>query len=289
MIMNRNSFSVTKLDRTFGALIEGMKISKIKEKEVEELYALWLEHSLLVFKDQHLSTKEQISFARLFGEMEFDLSPISNLTKEGIVRDPLDDDIVKSLRGNMEWHHDSTYMPIQAKGSVFTAHKVPKVGGETGWADMTASYKALDQTMKDKIDGLSAYHSYLYSQAKYKHKPQAESEFSGYGFDVDPHPFRPLVKIHPETGRKSLLIGRHAYGIPGMSERDSKALLNELKNFSCQGERIYYHSWTPGDAVIWDNRNLMHRACPWNLDEPRVMYHSRIKGEIPSESGLNYL
>ena len=166
---------------------------------------------------------------------------------------------------------------------------MPDEGGETGWADMTSAYEALDQDMKDKIEDLSAYHSYTYSQAKYKHKPQAESEFSGYGFDVDPPPFRPLVKTHPETGKKSLLIGRHAYGIPGITKEESKALLDELNNFACQGDRVYYHSWKVGDAVIWDNRNLMHQACPWDLTEARVMYHSRIQGDKLSESGLNYL
>ena len=73
------------------------------------------------------------------------------MRKDGSIRDPIDDDVVKSLRGNMEWHHDSTYMPIQAKGSVFTAHQVPAKGGETGWADMTSAYEALDQEMKYKI------------------------------------------------------------------------------------------------------------------------------------------
>ena len=285
----KTSISVTHLDKTFGVIVEGLKLADLKNSQADELYKLWIEHHLLIFPNQHLSQEEQIKFAKFFGEMEFDITPISNVRKDGSIRDPVNDDIVKSLRGNMEWHHDSTYMPIQAKGSVFTAHQVPDEGGETGWADMTSAYEALDQDMKDKIEDLSAYHSYTYSQAKYKHKPQAESEFSGYGFDVDPPPFRPLVKTHPETGKKSLLIGRHAYGIPGITKEESKALLDELNNFACQGDRVYYHSWKVGDAVIWDNRNLMHQACPWDLTEARVMYHSRIQGDKLSESGLNYL
>ena len=283
----KTSLSVTHLDKTFGVIVEGLKLADLKNSQADELYKLWIEHHLLIFPNQHLSQEEQIKFAKFFGEMEFDITPISNVRKDGSIR--VNDDIVKSLRGNMEWHHDSTYMPIQAKGSVFTAHQVPDEGGETGWADMTSAYEALDQDMKDKIEDLSAYHSYTYSQAKYKHKPQAESEFSGYGFDVDPPPFRPLVKTHPETGKKSLLIGRHAYGIPGITKEESKALLDELNNFACQGDRVYYHSWKVGDAVIWDNRNLMHQACPWDLTEARVMYHSRIQGDKLSESGLNYL
>ena len=217
----KTTLSITKLDKTFGAVVEGLKLSNLSESQPKEIYKLWLEHSLLIFPNQNLTKDEQVKFAKLFGQMEFDITPISNVKKDGSIRDPVDDDIVKSLRGNMEWHHDSTYMPIQAKGSVFTAHQVPPEGGETGWADMTAAYEALDPKMKEKIKDLCAYHSYSYSQAKYRHKPQEESEFSGYGFDVDPKPFRPLVKTHPETGRKSLLIGRHAFGIPGMDEAES--------------------------------------------------------------------
>ena len=285
----KTSLSITKLDKTFGAVVEGIKLSNLRESQSKEVYKLWLKHSLLIFPNQHLTADEQIKFAKLFGQMEFDITPISNVKRDGSIRDPVDDDIVKSLRGNMEWHHDSTYMPIQAKGAVFTAHQVPKEGGETGWADMAAAYDALDPKIKEKIKDLSAYHSYSYSQAKYKHKPQEESEFSGYGFDVDPPPFRPLVKTHPETGRKSLLIGRHAFGIPGMEKAESKAFLDELNDFACQGDRVYHHSWASGDAVIWDNRNLMHQACPWDLNEARIMYHSRIQGDVSSESGLNYL
>jgi len=285
----KTTVSITKLDKTFGAVVEGLKLSNLSESQPKEIYKLWLEHSLLIFPNQNLTKDEQVKFAKLFGQMEFDITPISNVKKDGSIRDPVDDDIVKSLRGNMEWHHDSTYMPIQAKGSVFTAHQVPPEGGETGWADMTAAYEALDPKMKEKIKDLCAYHSYSYSQAKYRHKPQEESEFSGYGFDVDPKPFRPLVKTHPETGRKSLLIGRHAFGIPGMEEAESKAFLDDLNDFACQGDRVYHHCWDPGDAVIWDNRNLMHQACPWDLSKARIMYHSRIQGDVSSESGLNYL
>ena len=116
----KTTLSITKLDKTFGAVVEGLKLSNLSESQPKEIYKLWLKHSLLIFPNQNLTTDEQVRFAKLFGQMEFDITPISNVKKDGSIRDPVDDDIVKSLRGNMEWHHDSTYMPIQAKGSVFT-------------------------------------------------------------------------------------------------------------------------------------------------------------------------
>jgi Probable taurine catabolism dioxygenase len=191
----------------------------------------------------------------------------------------------------MEWHHDSTYMPIQAKGAVFTAHIVPKKGGETGWADCRASYEALDQEMKDKIDELSAFHSYEFSQKdRFGHKSKEESEFNSYGFDVDPKPLRPLVKTHPETGVKCLTIGRHIHRIPGMTDMEAQKLAKDLEEFTT-GNKFwtYHHSWESGDAVIWDNRCLMHQARPWDLTEPRTMYHARLEGNAITEAASNYL
>ena len=91
------------------------------------------------------------------------------------------------------------------------------------------------------------------------------------------------MKIHPETRRPSLVIGRHAYGIPGMEARESERFLHELVAFACQPPRVYFHHWAPGDAVLWDNRCLLHRGCPWDLTEPRVMFHARIAGDPETE------
>ena len=89
--------------------------------------------------------------------------------------------------------------------------------------------------------------------------------------------------MHPETARRSLLIGRHAYGIPGLSEAASAELLEELVNDACQAPRVYHHQWRVGDLVVWDNRRLLHRGMPWDMREPRVMYHSRIAGDPVAE------
>ena len=192
--------------------------------------------------------------------------------------------MLQLLKGNLGWHCDSTYMPVQAKGAVFTAHVVPTSGGETGWADMRAAYEALDDVTRERIASLSAHHSLRYSQAKIGHTPkEQDSEYGGYGFhDLDP-PLRPLVKIHPETGRPSLVIGRHAYGIPGLAPEESERLLQELVEFACQPPRVVEHRWAPGEAVLWDNRCLLHRGRPWDMNEPRVMYHARIAGDPRSE------
>ena len=282
---------VEPLDRSFGAKIYDLSLPNLDKQQAQDIYNLWLEYALLIFPGQNLTNDQQIKFAKNFGALEFDLSPISNVRNDGSIRDANDDDIVKSLRGNMEWHHDSTYMPIQAKGAVFTAHKVPSHGGETGWADMRAAYEALDQSMKDKINDLSAYHSYEWSQKeRFGHKDPKVSEFNSYGFDIDPKPLRPLVKTHNETGQKCLTIGRHINKIPGLSDQEAQNLAKELEEYACNNkEWVYHHAWEVGDAVIWDNRCLMHQASMWDLSEGRIMYHSRIEGDPIAEAASNYL
>ena len=107
-------------------------------------------------------------------------------------------------------------------------------------------------------------------------------DYDSYGMDIEP-PLRPLEKIHPETGRTTLMIGRHAHAIPGLSADESEQLLSELSQFACQPPRVYEHSWCPGDVAVWDNRALMHRACPYDMHEPRIIYNCRIAGDPETE------
>jgi alpha-ketoglutarate-dependent taurine dioxygenase len=277
------AFDISALDgATFGAVISGITLCDLGDWAFTHLYRAWLDHALLIFPGQHLTRDEQVAFARRFGPLEFDIAAISNVRREGGTRSDDGDAVVKSLKGNMGWHCDSTYMPVQAKGAVFSADVVPSSGGETGWADMAAAYDALPAAMQTRIADLRAFHSLRYSQGKLGHSPD-QGGYGGYGFHIKDPPLRPLVKTHSETGRKLLNIGRHAFGIPGLDEARSETLLDDLRSFACQPPRIHYHSWSPGDVVVWDNRRLMHRACPWDMREPRTMYHSRIAGDPVAE------
>ncbi|MBX3498519.1 MAG: TauD/TfdA family dioxygenase [Alphaproteobacteria bacterium] len=274
---------------TFGAIVRGPRVTDLDEAEFGTLYQAWLKHALLIFPGQFLKRDEQIAFARRFGPLEFEMAAISNVKADGSLRIEKDnDDVMKVLKGNMGWHCDSTYMPLQAKGAVFSAEEVPSVGGHTGFADMRAAYDALDEATRTKVEGLSAFHSLYYSQSRLGHEPKKKSdgEYSGYGFHNGPVPRRALVKRHPETGRRSLLIGRHAHDIPGMDKAESERFLQGLVDFACQPPRIYHHDWKAGDAVVWDNRCLLHQATPWDMTQRRIMWHSRIAGDPVSEAGL---
>ena len=157
---------------------------------------------------------------------------------------------------------------------------VPNAGGETQWADMRAGFDVLPNETKRRVEGLCALHSNYYSHEMLGQVPRTGD---GYGFHTNGAPLRPLVKTHPETDRKSLYIGRHAYGIPGITEARSEKLLAELLDLAAQFPRVTDHHWQPGDLAIWDNRRVLHRVAPYDYSQPRVMRHTRVAGDPASE------
>jgi alpha-ketoglutarate-dependent taurine dioxygenase len=276
--------AITPTRATLGAIVTGVDLANLEDAEWAAIERAFLTHAVLIFPGQHLSDAAQINFARRFGAIEQlvadrEIVSISNQRADGTLMK--DDEFgMQLLRGNEGWHTDSSYMPLAAKASILSAHVVPSAGGQTEWADMRAAYDALDEATKARIATLSAYHSLYYSQGRIGHKVAVGS---GYGFHTDEPPLRPLVKVHPVTGRKSLFIGRHAYGIPGLAPEESEKLLDDLVTFACQPPRTYSHAWRPGDVVVWDNRCVLHRARPFDHREARVMRHVRVSGDPASE------
>lgn len=287
---NMSNFSLQPLPRSFGAVVSDIRLSRLTDAQFDRLYQAWLQYALLIFPGQFLTDDEQVVFARRFGQLVegLEAAEISNILPDGRLRDAPDDDMMKIIRGNMHWHQDNTYMPLQSKGAVFSARVVPRAQGDTAFADMRAAWDALDEATRDRLSGLSAYHSLAHSQRELGEETKNDnSEYIGYGLDVEEIPLRPLLKVHPETGRKTLAVGRHAFGIPGLAPEASEKLLADLIEFAVSDDyRVYQHRWKPGDVVVWDNRCLLHRACPWDYAEPRVMLHSRIAGDPGAESAI---
>ena len=278
--------TITPIDATFGARITDIKLGAMSDADWNTVEAAFNEYGALVFPEQHLTDEEHIAFCERFGPIELlrgdgeKAARISNKRAGGGVMTP-EEKRFQALRGNEGWHTDSSYMPLAAKASALAAEITPPSGGETELADMRAAYDALDDAMRTLIADLAAYHSLYQSQAK------AGFTFKtgdGYGYHTEGAPLRPLVKTHPATGRKSLFIGRHAFRIPGMEDKEALELLDGLLEFACQEPRTYAHSWTPGDLMIWDNRCILHRACPYDYNEPRVMRHVRVAGDPATET-----
>ena len=271
-------------NKCFGASVTGISLPAITSEQFETVHEAFLEYGFLVFPDQHLSDDENIKFASRFGELEFGALPIANRKKlkDGHYGKMLDVNAqrMRTNIGNETWHTDSTYQPVSSKCAMLSAVQVPRSGGETQLADMRAGYAALDEETKKQVNQLSAYHSTEFSQANDLGDYPSSNEGIYHGEAY----LRPLVKVHPETGLPNLFVGRHAFGIPEFDREASRALLKKLVDFvASEPQRVYTHRWQVGDTLLWDNRALLHRACPYDYEEPRVMTATRVAGDEVTE------
>ncbi len=286
-----SDFHVQLHENAPGATITNIDLANLDDTTWEALYAEFLRYGVLVFPGQFLDDAGQGRVAARFGETE-KLAPrqkgpnvhISNKRGDGSLAQPSDQQY-QILKGNEGWHTDSTYMPLASKVAMLSALELPPEHGETEFADMRAAYDALPEAMQQKLDGLQAFHSLYYSQERAGFKHTTDNL---YGLHDKGAPLRDVIKVHPETGRKSIYTGRHAYGIKGLNEQESETLLDKLMGDACQPPRVYTHHWTVGDTVVWDNRCMMHRARPYNKDFPRVLRGTRISGDPESELGETY-
>ena len=280
--------AVTPLDATFGATVTDVDLTRLEADDWRSIEDAFHRHALLIFPGQHLTPEAQAAFGERFGAIEelvpeHKAVPITNRKRAGALMSD-DEHGMKIMIGNEGWHTDSSYMRVSAKASILSAHVVPSHGGQTAWADMRAAWDTLDAATQARLEGLTAWHSLRYSQAQIGH---AAKPGSSYGLSEDTPPLRSLVKTHPVTGRKAQYIGRHAYGVSGLGDEESRQLLADLAAFACQPPRVHEHDWRVGDVAIWDNRCLLHRARPYDHAEPRAMVHVRVAGDPVSERALN--
>jgi alpha-ketoglutarate-dependent taurine dioxygenase len=280
------AMTIKPVDATLGAVITGVDLATLDDTTWHAIHQAFLTYGVLAFPGQHLDADAQGRFAHRFGDVE-QMSPkgetptfaIANIKPDGSLASESDYQY-QILKGNEGWHTDSTYMPLASKVAMLSAVIIPPTGGETEFADMRAAWDALDPQKQRQLEGLSAYHSLYYSQSR---QGFAHGTDHLYGFHDKGAPLRPVVKVHPETGRKSIYTGRHAHNLNGMTPEASEQFLDALLEWACQPPRVYRHTWSVGDLVVWDNRCLMHRACPYDKNQPRHLRGSRVSGDAASE------
>ena len=271
--------------KVFGAVVTNVDLGKLTDAEFMRIKTAFLEYGFLLFPAQFLTDEENISFGKRFGELEFGANPMSNKRKHregtyGKIFD-IETQVMRTNIGNETWHTDSTYKPISSKCGMLSAVTVPDEGGATELADLRTGYAALDQATKELVSNLSAYHSTLFSQANDLGDFPPQDEGGIYHGEAY---LRPLVKIHPETGVKNLFVGRHAFGIPGLTREESRELLKSLLDFVVSDDsRVYSHRWQPGDTLFWDNRAILHRAKPYEYTKARVLTGTRVAGDPATE------
>ena len=251
-----------------GAEVVGLDLrDPLDDGTFDEIHAAWLANGILLFRGQDLTRPQQIAFGRRFGELVVsgtganvhpehpEVLIFSNVKLDGKPVGQLPEDTGEG------WHSDHIFMAKPPKGSFFYAEEAPPEGGDTWFANQTAAYDGLPEDMKKRLDGLTCTYSF-YDSWPYlsPHRPALPPEVK----EKLPPATHPLVRTHPETGRKALFAGMRGVSpadeVSGMSVDDGCALLEELRGFATQPQFVYRHHWLPGDAILWDNRCTMHRA-----------------------------
>ncbi|HEX3952805.1 MAG TPA: TauD/TfdA family dioxygenase [Stellaceae bacterium] len=255
-----------------GAAITDIDLSQpLAAVDKPAIDAAFLAHHVVIFPGQKLSREQQFLFAANFGEVETHGAHRGETKRQDIahVLSNLDADGNPTVRfsraGNHNWHTDKPYYPAPPLLTMLHAVELPPTGGDTEFADMTMAYDALPETTKQRIAVLRVAFG-----------PAFEPERGTTAT-------HPLVRTHPDTGRKSLYIGNHSTHVVGLAKAEGTALLAELLAHATQRRFVYTHRWRLGDLVMWDNRCLLHRVVPDDSmrRHRRILYRSVVKGSIP--------
>jgi len=277
----------------FAGEVSGIDITKpLSRDEVAAIEAGMDRYAVLVFHDQKVTDEQQMAFSLNFGKFEetrggnitkpedrrlqINMGDVSNLGKDGRPL-PLDSRQRAFNLGNMLWHSDSSYRAVPSKYSILSARVVNPVGGNTEFADMRAAYDGLDADTRALVEDLVCEHSLMHSRGSLGMVDYTDEERAMF------RPVRQrLVRTHPVSGRRSLYLSAHAGAIIGMPIAEARILLKDLTEHATQPAFVYAHKWSTWDVVMWDNRQMMHRARRYDETQPRDMRRTTIAGDAPT-------
>ena len=243
----------------------------------------WLRHSVLLFRDVQMTPVQHIAFTRRLGPLHIVAQGSYSHPDHPeifVISNRLDGDRALGMRRvGLGWHTDGEDQEIPNAGSFLYAQRVPPVGGDTYFAGLYTAYDALSAAMKSRIAGRKARYSRVALHSI--HYPE-EPPLTKLQIAARPDVFHPLVRSHPVTKRKSLYIGRWACGIVGMCDQEAKPLLAELLAFATQEQFVYRHRWRRSDALLWDNRCVLHHATEFDESRHvRHMHRTTLEGDRP--------
>jgi taurine dioxygenase len=272
---------VVPLSKHIGAEIRGIDLRTALDADtIKQIHQAWLDHSVLLFRNQSFSQEDLLRVTGYFGELAPLTRPakffpkgyarllpgimmISNIRENGETIGALPD-------GEMQFHHDQIHSEVPHNGTLLYSLEVPSYGGDTLFASGYAAYDTLDPAIKSQLAGRRAFHHYNYGSTV-----RGDSR----GVDAFSQAVHPVLRTHDETGRKAIYVNRlMTVRIENLPEAESDALLQALFDHSEKPEFIYRHVWRVGDLIVWDNRCSMHARDDFPSDQRRLMLRTTVKG-----------
>jgi alpha-ketoglutarate-dependent taurine dioxygenase len=266
------------LSATVGVRIAGVDPERLLE---DEALPAWLlatldTHGVLVLRDLHLDDATQVAFSQRLGRVEiFGKGAHPEIFR--ITLDPAKNPMAAYLRGTFDWHIDGCTEDVPIMATILSAHTVAESGGETEFASTYTAFDDLTDEEKQRCLSLRVVHSFEAAQRMINDDPSPEELAL---WRKRPSKEHPLVWTH-ESGRRSLVLGATTSHVAGMDIEEGRSLLADLLARATTPERVYRHEWSVGDLVIWDNRGVLHRACPYDAASPRDMHRTTLHGEEP--------
>ena len=258
----------------------------LTDTQFVEIKRLWLENKVAVFRDQNLEDDALVGFTKRFGPLfvhvrsQFndaahpEIMLISNIKEDGR-------NLGELGNGDLAWHSDQSYSARPVFSTLMYAIEIPEDGGGTWFCDTARAYERLPEGIKQRIAGLQQNFSIEVTVAT-QHVALSEEQRA-----LKPPVTHPLVRTHPELGRKSLYLSpAHSTGIAELSEEEGAALLAELEDWAERPEFTYCHDWRGGDVVMWDNTSTMHRRDAFSPAARRML--KRTGFEFPEDQGVPF-
>ena len=278
--------TIKKLHPLFCAEIGGVDTGvPMDDATFAEIRAALDEYSVLVFHDQSLDDEKQIAFSKRFGPLEVagkanpgvgsPFARQSNLDINTGAVIPAEDRRMEYQKGNYLWHTDSSFKAVPSLCSLLSARVVPPAGGNTEFATMRAPYDALPAETKQKLEGLVAEHSLVYSRSTVVRDtltPEMQAELPGA--------WQVMVRENPANHRRNIYAGAHASHVIGWPREEGRTFIAGINEFATQPQYCYSHAWRDGDLVIWDNRCVLHRATAYDTrNHKRLMQRTTVGGD----------
>ena len=275
-----SALQVVPVDGALGAEIRGVDLAAdLSDATVAAIRQVWLDHLVVFFRDQELGPDEFLTFARWIGE------PVEYPFVRGIDGYPEIITVAKfpdeTVNFGGIWHSDTTYLPRPPMATMLVAREVPPVGGDTLFANLYAAYESLSPETRDSLAGLRAVNSSALADVSKTREDRIRERGAA---DTDVYEAEhPVVRIHPETGRKALYVNpAHTARFVGRTEAESAPLLQELFAHATRPEHTCRFHWEVGSVALWDNRCTWHNPMNDYHGHTRILHRITLAGDIPT-------